>query len=371
MISDLAGSSMTDARDRRDRRSWVGRDAPARNYPDAKDRMPRIKVALVDLDGKPVPDWVPRQLGVEGVELAVHDCQHVEDLRKHAGDADVVWLFGGSRILMEGNLAAVPRCWAIVRTGSGTDNVPVDEATNRGIVVANTPAAFSDPASDHVIGLLFAAARQITALDRAVRAGQWNQTAVRPLVSVHGRTLGLVGFGHVASAVARKLSGFAMRVLVHDPYVAKDVLLSSGAQPSELDVLLRESDFVSVHCPLTRETTHLIGERELRLMKPTAVLLNTSRGAVIDERALVRALEERWIAGAGLDVVEDEPPRRESLLLRLDNVVLTPHLAGYSADGVDVRWRLSLETVIDLARRRWPPSCVNPNVQPARELSRS
>jgi D-3-phosphoglycerate dehydrogenase / 2-oxoglutarate reductase len=316
-------------------------------------------VALVDLDGQTVPDWVQASLDQEGVELVVHDCKTGAELSAHAGDADVVWLFGGSRVLLGGNLAAVPRCRAILRTGSGTDNVPVEEATRRQILVANTPAAVSDGVADHLIALLFAVTRRVAELDRAVRLGQWGQTPVRPVNGVQGRTLGVVGFGHIAREVVRKLSGFQMRVLAHDPYVGAETMAVHGVTAVGLRDLLAESDFVSIHCPLTAETRHLIGERELRLMKPTAVLLNTSRGPVIDEPALVRALREGWIAAAGLDVLEDEPPAPDNPLLKLDNVVLTPHVAGYSVNGVEVRWRLSVETVLTLARCQAPRSLVN------------
>src|SRR5438270_7097149 len=164
----------------------------------------RFKVALVDLDGQTVPAWVRERLDQEGIELVVHDCKTSAELSAHAGDADVVWLFGGSRVLHGGNLAAVPRCRAILRTGSGTDNVPVEEATRRQILVANTPAAISDGVSDHLIALLFAVTRRVTELDRAVRLGRWGQTQVQPLNGVQGRTLGLVGFGHVAREAVRK-----------------------------------------------------------------------------------------------------------------------------------------------------------------------
>jgi len=325
----------------------------------------RLRVALVDLDGQTLPDWVREDLEREGIELVSHDCKTAADLAAHAGDADVVWLFGGSRVLLGGNLAAVPRCRAILRTGSGTDNVPVEEATRRRIVVANTPAAMSDGASDHLIALLFAVARRVAELDRAVRSGRWGQAPARPFHAVQGRTLGLVGFGHIARQVTRKLSGFDLHVLAHDPYVGADTMVTNGVAAVGLDELLAASDYISLHCPLTGETRHLIGERELRLMKPTAVLLNTSRGGVIDGAALVRALREGWIAAAGLDVLENEPPDPDSPLLRLDNAVLTPHVAGYSASGLEARWRLSVETVLALARGQSPPSWVNQGKPPA------
>ena len=188
--------------------------------------MSRCKVALVDLDGKPVPAWVPPALRDENMDLVIHDCKTCAELANYAADADLVWLFGGSRILFDGNLDAVPNCWAIVRTGSGTDNIPVEEATRRGIVVANTPQAFSDAVSDHAIALMFAAARQVAALDRAVRRGDWSETEIRPICSIHGATLGLIGFGHVARKLIRKLKGFAMQVVAYDPFVTAETMAS-------------------------------------------------------------------------------------------------------------------------------------------------
>jgi D-3-phosphoglycerate dehydrogenase len=319
----------------------------------------KVRVALVDLDGQTLPDWVPERLEQEGITLIAHDCKTAAELSAHAGNAEVVWLFGGSRVLQDGNLSAVPRCRAILRTGSGTDNVPIDEATRRGIVVANTPAAMSDGASDHMIALLFATARRVAELDRAIRQGRWGQTPVQPRSGVQRRTLGLVGFGHIAREVARKLRGFEMKVLVHDPYVGAEIMATLGATPASLNNLLAESDFVSLHCPLSPQTRHLIGERELRRMKPTAILINTSRGPVIDEPALVQALRERRIAAAGLDVLEHEPPAVDHPLLQVDNVVLTAHVAGYSANGLEARWQLSVETVLALARGQAPASWVN------------
>ena len=328
----------------------------------------RLRVALVDLDKKTVPEWVPQRLKQEQIDFTYRDCTTREELAAAAHDADVVWLFGGSRILL-GNLDVVPRCWAILRTGSGTDNVPVDEATRRGIVVANTPAAFSDPVSDHVIALLFATMRRIPFQDRAVRQGQWDQTLGQPLSSIQGKTLGLVGFGGIAREVAKKLAGFSLRIVAFDPFVSPEVMSRCGVQPAELSSVLADADFVSLHCPLTPETKHLIGEVQLRSMKPTAILVNTSRGPIVDELALAKALTEGWIAGAGLDVIEHEPPAAGHPFLELDNVVLTPHSAGLSANGVEIRWRLSFETVLAFSRRQWPASCVNRQVKPAQNLS--
>jgi len=320
----------------------------------------RPKVALVHLDGETLPNWVRPSLEKEGIEFVVHDCKTRAELAAHAGDAEVVWLFGGSLILQNGNLEAVPRCRGIVRTGSGTDNLPVEEATRRGIVVANTPAAVSDGVSDHLIALLFTVIRRVAELDRAIREGRWETArCVQPLNAVQRRTLGLVGFGHIAREVVRKLRGFEMFVLAHDPYVSAETIAAHGITAASLDDVLSQSDYVSLHCPITEKTRHLIGERELRLMKPTAVLLNTSRGPVVDEAALVRALREHWIMAAGLDVLESEPPAPDNPLLRMDNVVVTPHVAGYSFNGLEIRWRLSVESVLALARGQEPRSWIN------------
>jgi D-3-phosphoglycerate dehydrogenase len=253
----------------------------------------------------------------------------------------------------------LPGCGAIVRTGSGTDNVPVEAATQRGIVVANTPDALTEAVSDHAIGLLFAVLRRITLQDRLVRGGVWDRRRAWPHWSPRGRTLGLVGFGRIARAIARKLSGFEMKVLAYDPLVSSESAAAEGASVVGLDEVLSRADVISLHCPLTAQTRHLIDEGALRQMKPSAVLLNTARGPVVDEGALAAALAEGRIAGAGLDVLEQEPPDPANPLLRLDNVVVTPHMAAYSDEYLENCWRLSVETVLALAGGHWPPSHVN------------
>jgi D-3-phosphoglycerate dehydrogenase / 2-oxoglutarate reductase len=331
--------------------------------------MDRFKVALVALNNQLLPGWLSESLARAGVDLVVHDCKTRAELAHYAGDADVVWVMGGHECLYAENLDVIPRCGAIVRAGSGTDNVPVAEATALGIVVANTPAATSDSVSDHVIGLLFALTRQVALHDRLVRQGLWSPKHGWPDWHVHGKSLGLVGFGHIPRRLVKKLSGFEMTVRAYDPFVSAEEMARHGAQTASLKAVMAESDFVSVHCPLTKDTWHLIGENELRWMKPKALLLNTSRGPVIDEAALVRALSEGGLAGAGLDVFEQEPVDPNNPLLKMNNVVVTPHIGGYSDESFDLFWQLSLETVLDLSAGRWPRSCVNRGVKPRWTLS--
>lgn len=330
--------------------------------------MKRLQVALAALDGQTVPDWVRAELARAEIDLTVRECLTDEDIANHAAAADVVWLFGGSRVLNARNLTGLTKCGAIVRTGSGTDNVPVETATQLGIVVANTPDALTDAVSDHAIGLLFAVLRQIVAQDRAVRSGVWDRYRAWPHWTLHGRTLGLVGYGRIAQAVARKLGGFEMKVVAYDPLIPPDAAKKLGTRLMELDEMLREADAVSIHCPLTPNTRHVIGAAALALMKPTAVLINTSRGPVIDETALIGALTEKRIAGAGLDVFEDEPLAPANPLLKLENVVLTPHIASYSNEYFANCWRRSVDAVLALASGRLPPSYVNRPPKPRWEL---
>ena len=332
--------------------------------------MTKFKVAMVHMDPEELPEWVPETMASHDIEFVFEECETHAQLVSCAGDADVVWIFGGSHIVTADNVADLQRCGALIRTGSGTDNIPIEAATAHGIIVANTPEAFNDGVSDHTIALLLAVVRQIALQDRNVRAGVWGRTAGFPGWHLQRQTLGLIGFGHIARLVTRKLSGYEMTVLAHDPYVSAELMADHGVQAASMDQVLSGSDFVSLHCPLLDETHNLIGERELRLIKPRAILINTSRGPVVDEAALYRALTEGWIAAAGLDVLVQEPPAADNPLFGLDNVVLTPHIAGYSDESLDNSWRFSVETVLDLAQGRWPRSYVNPGVKPRWQLQR-
>jgi D-3-phosphoglycerate dehydrogenase len=244
------------------------------------------------------------------------------------------------------------------------DNIDVGAATAAGVVVANAADYCSEEVSDHAVALLLASARRVVAMDRFVRAGNWaGFTRTQPLRRISQLTLGLVGLGRIARGTARKMAGFRLRILATDPY-----LTGPGSEPGvevvDFETLLRESDLVSVHVPLTPETRGLINEAALRAMKPNAVIVNTSRGPVIDQSALERALEEKWIAGAALDVVTEEPLPAGSALRKFDQVILTPHTGADSVDSMDHVRRTVVDTIEAVARGYWPPFPVNPKVAP-------
>ena len=331
--------------------------------------MKPLTVVYVEADGVPVPSWVEQDLQREGVDLRIRPCTSGEELLGASADADVVWLYGNPVITAE-RLNKLTRCGVILRTGSGFDNVPVEAATRQGVIVAHTPTAVFDEVADHAIGLLFAVIRQIVPHDRALREGRWERREHIHRWHLRGNTLGLIGFGRIARSLARKMQGFDLRILACDPYLESEVMVVEGVRPVEMETLLSHSDFVSLHTPLSSGTRHLIGEAQLRSMKPGSVLINTCRGPVVDEQALIRALQQGWIAAAGLDVFEPEPLAPASPLLEMENVVLTPHVAGCSDVSKDSFWRRSVETLIRLAKGRWPEYCANPEVEPKWSLRR-
>ncbi len=229
-------------------------------------------------------------------------------------------------------LGASPDLKVVANVAVGYDNIDVAAARRRGIAVTNTPDVLTETTADFAWALLMAAARRVVEADHYVRSDQWKVWKWDLLwgADIHGKTLGVVGFGRIGRAVARRALGFGMRVLYHDTLRADPAAERElKATPADLDTLLRESDFISLHTLLSPETRHLINERTLRLMKKTAILVNAARGPVVDEAALARALSEQWIRGAGLDVFEDEP-RIHPALLPLRNVTLAPHIASAS-----------------------------------------
>jgi glyoxylate reductase len=249
----------------------------------------------------------------------------------------------------------------IANMAVGYDNVDVEAAKERGIVVTNTPEVLTETTADTAFMLLLAAARRLGEAERLLRSGGWDAWGPMQLLGpdVWGKKLGLVGLGRIGQAVARRSSGFQMELLYYDQYRNESVEEELGARYLELDDLLRESDFVSIHTPLTQETRHLISERELDIMKPTSVLVNASRGPVVDEAALAEALENKRIFAAGLDVYEEEPEVHPKLL-ELENVVLAPHIGSASIETRDRMAALAAENLRAVLRGEQPKTPVEP-----------
>jgi glyoxylate reductase len=253
----------------------------------------------------------------------------------------------------------------------GFNNIDVDAATERGIYVTNTPGILTDTTADCAFALLMATARRIPEADRHMRAKKWVHPWGPKMFmgsDVYGKTLGIVGLGRIGSAVARRAKGFNMRVVYTDPHRNEDRERELSISYMSLNELLRESDYVSLHVPLTEETHHMIGERELTMMKEGAYLVNTSRGPVVDQDALYRALRDRVIAGAGLDVFEKEPIDPDSPILGLENVVVTPHIASASIDTRTKMAVMAATNLVSVLQGKEPPNLVNPEVLDVRPL---
>ncbi|MCX7238999.1 MAG: C-terminal binding protein [Burkholderiales bacterium] len=231
-----------------------------------------------------------------------------------------------------GMIASMPHLKAIVRYGIGVDNIDLAAAKQRCIAVANVPDYGTEEVSDQAVALLLAVARRVVTRDAAVRRGRWNVSREEPMYRIAGKTLGLLGYGRIARAVERKLRAFGVeRVCVFDPFVSKSV---QGVELMTADEVCRQADYLSINAPNTPQTHHLLNAHRLALMKPTAMVVNTARGALIDEAALVSALQQRRIFGAGLDVYEREPFSTDNPLCQLDNVVLSDHTGWYSEESV-------------------------------------
>ncbi|MEO6060356.1 MAG: C-terminal binding protein [Thermoflexales bacterium] len=295
-------------------------------------------------------------------------------------DADVVVVVGTK--IPASVVDAMARCRAIARFGTGTDKIDVAHATELGIPVVNTPFFCIEEMADHVMAMLLSLARNLRGAQRAFEAGDMAEARHKPqpMVRVSHTTLGLVGFGRSAVHTARRARGFGMRVLAtrqnkNAPTTEADAL---GVIMTELDTVLRESDHVSLHIPLTPATYHLIDDAAIRKMKPTAVIINTSRGSLIDEIALAAAIREGRLGGAGIDthglfdVFTDHMPPMAHPLMGLDNVLITPHTAGGSIQASQDMIDVGVQNVIDILEGRWPPpeNIVNPTVIPRFGLTR-
>lgn len=257
---------------------------------------------------------------------------------------------------------AAPNLKIIAQFAVGYDNIDIKEATKRGIYVTNTPGVLTETTADFAWALLMAVARRVVEADKYIRSGKWKVGWHPTMIlgrDVYGATLGIVGLGRIGAAVAKRATGFDMRTLYYSATRKPNLEKTLGLEFADLDTLLQKSDFVNIHVPLMKRTYHLIDERKLKLMKKTACLINNSRGPVVDEKALYKALTEGWIAGAALDVFEQEPTSVDNPLLRLDNVVVAPHISSSSHETRSRMAEMVAENLIAFFEGRIPPNLVN------------
>ncbi|WP_369018219.1 glyoxylate reductase [Thermatribacter velox] len=318
--------------------------------------------------------FITRRIPEEGIKMIIEYCEtEISDfdgvlpremLLKKVKNKEGILCLLTDTIDKEVMDAAGPRLKVISNYAVGFNNIDVEEATRRGIMVTNTPGVLTETTADLAWTLMMSIARRIVEADKFVRAGKFR--GWEPLLllgtDVYGATLGIIGFGRIGQAMARRASGFNMKVIYYDSQRApSQVEKELGASYRTLPELLSEADFVTIHVPLTPQTHHLIGEKELKMMKKEAYLINTARGPIVDEKALVRALQEKWIRGAALDVFENEP-EVEPELLKLDNVVLAPHIGSATYATRTKMAIMAAENLIKALQGEIPPNLVNPEV---------
>ena len=333
--------------------------------------MNRGKAVLADFDDDlfTPPDWVADEFAAVGIEWVVGQHRTPEAVLVAARDSDVVLVQSVRPLLTREVIEKLERCRCIVRLGIGYDSVDVVAATEQGFLVCNAPDYCVDDVADHTLALLLGSVRHIARQDRWVRKGRWDRTGARPSRRVRGRILGLIGFGRIARAVVHRVGGFGLTVLAYDPFVEAETMAAMGVHKVDLDELLTRADFVSIHCPLTEESHHLLGRREFALMKGEVFLVNTSRGPIVDEVALVEALRSGKVWGAGLDVYQQEPLPPDSPLRALENVIFTPHVGANSEESVADLYRTAYEIALAVVHGRWPRGVVNPEVGDGARIS--
>lgn len=309
--------------------------------------------------------------------LAGIDCEIVEGptdedgFIKFAQDADVIYA-KGIRFTKHLIDSLPERCRGIVLGSVGVDSVDVKAATARGLPVTNCPDTFIEEVADHAMMLLLSTFRRAIEQDKMVREGRWREgrPALLQIPRLMGQTLGLISFGHVARAVAKRAKPFGLRIIAFDPFIEELVMVEHGVLPVTLEEVLSQSDFVSMHAPARPEVEGMLGEEHFRQMKKTAIFINTGRGPTVQETALIKALDEKWIAYAGLDVLEQEPPGGNNPLLKMDNVILSAHTASASARFDPARKTHVGRELALLLEGKWPMSCVNPAVLQTTKLLR-
>ncbi len=306
-------------------------------------------------------------LGRIDAQLVVSDSPDEQRLADLAVDCDAILTCFAK--VTDKVIRSAPKLKVVARYGVGVDNIAVDTATELGIPVTYVPDYCIEEVADHAMALLLTLARSVVNLNAEVRSGGWDAGVGRPAHRLRGSLVGIVGFGRIGRAVAERARSFGFEIVVHDPYLNEDSF-PAGQAPKfvSFDELLATADFVSVHTPLTTDTRHLVGEPELERMKPSAFLINTCRGPVIDEYALARALDDGKLAGAGIDVLEGEPPPADHPIRSAKNVVITPHTAFYSEESLEELQRRTAQCAADVLRGKIPENVYNSDVLATTDL---
>ncbi|HOJ20716.1 MAG TPA: C-terminal binding protein [Armatimonadota bacterium] len=324
-----------------------------------------VKVVITDYI-EPDLKWEEKELAKRGFPFTYHQLKFapVEQVIEATRDADVV-VVNMVKITRE-VIAAWEKCRLVIRHGVGYDNVDVDALTEKGIPLCYIPDYCAEEVAEQAIALIFACARRIPAsrkvLEESSARGQWDFTDVIPIYRMAGRTLGILGCGRIGSYVYRKLQSFGFNFLICDPYLSEERRRELGVELVDKETLFRESDFITLHAPLNDETRRIVNAETLAMMKPTAYVINTARGPLVDHQALADALRNGTIAGAAIDVFDKEPPETDYPLFGLPNAILTPHLAWYSEDAA---WRIREIILLEIDRfaaGQPPRYCVNPQV---------
>jgi D-3-phosphoglycerate dehydrogenase len=315
------------------------------------------------LDGAPE---ARERLAAAGARVVEAGGSSEDALVASCGDAEVVMGLGQFPFT-ERVFRDLPRLQFLMQCTVGYDRVDVDAATRHGVLVANSPRFCIEEVSDHAVMLLMACARKLPQQVHAFHRHGWSRPpaveAMGPVLRMKGKTLGFVAFGKIARLTAEKLSGFRMRYLAHDPYLTSEDIRPWGVELVSLDELCRQSDLISMHALLNRETRGLFGAAQFAAMKPTAFFVNTSRGGTVDEAAMIQTLREGRIAGAALDVLEQEPPHPDNPLLTLPNVLLTSHTAGHGEGSMSDNRQQSVDQVVRFLGGQWPTALVNPEAK--------
>lgn len=322
--------------------------------------MSKYKVVITDYEFASL-EHEERILAEVGAELIRAQCRTEDEVIVAAKDADA--LLNQYAPVSRKVIENLPNLKVVSRYGVGVNTIDIDAATEHGVIVANVTDYCMDEVSDHAFALLIACARKVVQLNNAVKSGTWDYKVGVPIFRLRGRVLGLIGFGRIPQTLAKKAQAFGLKVIAYDPYLPPEVAKKFDVELMDLNDVCAKADFISVHSPLTDATRGMISDEQFDVMKKEAFIINTARGPVIDEKAMIRALKEGKIAGAGLDVLENEPVEPDNPLLKMDNVIINPHAAWYSEESqVELQQKVA-QNVADVLSGYYPTYLFNRDVK--------